>query len=67
MYFQFLSTIMHEEPNEMIDKGYDIVEELCKTKDTEVLKEVLEFFNRENNVLGGFFEHMKDCILEFFY
>ncbi len=56
-----------EENDKRCLKGYDLVEELCKTKDTEVLKELLEFFNRENNVLGGFFEHMKDCILEFFY
>jgi hypothetical protein len=69
-------TLSEKELDERLVIGYNLMDELCATKDTEVLSELLDFFTAENDEWGGFSEHLRaqiganfslDQLIEAFY
>ncbi len=48
------------------DIAYNTIEELCRTKDNEVLVKLLDFFNKENDEWGGFTERLQNEISDNF-
>ena len=58
----YIDELSDEECEQRFWKAHGLVDELIKTKDSEVLECLLEFFNEENEEYGGFCEHLKSQI-----
>ncbi len=51
-----------DELEKRFNVAYAITDELSETRDSEILEKLLEFFNKENEMYGGFCENLKSQI-----